>query len=338
MEKRITLRDIARAANVHVTTVSLALRNHPRLPESTRARIQTLAEKMHYRPDAALASLMIYRQSIKPSHEATPIAFLTGDTDRDYWKTEPSLREIYSGAIQRAESRGYRLEDFWIREPGITLKRWNQLLVARGIQAILIAPWIRGRAHLRLEWERFHCVKIGHSLVYPATHTVENNHYQCMQLAMRTLRRKGYRRIGFALRPLEDERLNHLYKAAYLIEQERYAESEKIPPFIPPAWSRKPFVTWVKQYRPEVVINAEQDVYDWLIDLGLRIPQDVGYANLDCNVTGKNLSGIRQPHSDVGRTAVDLLISMIHRNERGVPANPLLTQVTAHWVDGATTR
>ena len=33
--RRVTLADIAKQANVHVTTVSLALRNHPRLPEKT---------------------------------------------------------------------------------------------------------------------------------------------------------------------------------------------------------------------------------------------------------------------------------------------------------------
>ena len=47
-ERRVTLADIAREAAVHVTTVSLALRNHPRLPESTRLRIQKLAQTFTY--------------------------------------------------------------------------------------------------------------------------------------------------------------------------------------------------------------------------------------------------------------------------------------------------
>ena len=35
---RVTLRDVARAAGCHFSTVSLALRDHPRLPVETRAR------------------------------------------------------------------------------------------------------------------------------------------------------------------------------------------------------------------------------------------------------------------------------------------------------------
>ena len=60
-ERRVTLADIAVRAEVHVTTVSLALRNHPRLPAQTRERIQELAKKMGYVPDPFLRALVAYR-------------------------------------------------------------------------------------------------------------------------------------------------------------------------------------------------------------------------------------------------------------------------------------
>ena len=43
---RITLKDIALKASVHPTTVSMALRNHPELPEATRVRLQGLAKEI----------------------------------------------------------------------------------------------------------------------------------------------------------------------------------------------------------------------------------------------------------------------------------------------------
>ena len=61
LEKRTTMADIARKAGVHVTTVSLALRNHPRLPASTRERIQALAKELGYVPDPFLRALVTYR-------------------------------------------------------------------------------------------------------------------------------------------------------------------------------------------------------------------------------------------------------------------------------------
>ena len=46
-ERRVTLAVVAAKAGVHVTTVSMALRNDTRLPESTRTRLQKLAASCH---------------------------------------------------------------------------------------------------------------------------------------------------------------------------------------------------------------------------------------------------------------------------------------------------
>ena len=40
MPAKATLQDVATRAGVHRTTVSLALRDHPRIPAATRARVK----------------------------------------------------------------------------------------------------------------------------------------------------------------------------------------------------------------------------------------------------------------------------------------------------------
>ena len=40
----------------------------------------------------------------------------------------------------------------------------------------------------------------------------------------------------------------------------------------------------------------------------------------------------------IGVMAVDLLIDMLHRNERGVPQHPYLLMVQGSWVEGNTLR
>jgi hypothetical protein len=40
----------------------------------------------------------------------------------------------------------------------------------------------------------------------------------------------------------------------------------------------------------------------------------------------------------IGIMAVDLLIDMLHRNERGSPARPYLLMVEGSWVEGSTLR
>ena len=60
---RVTLAAIAAQAGVHVTTVSLALRNSPRLPIATRDRIRKLADELGYAPDPMLQALVAYIKS-----------------------------------------------------------------------------------------------------------------------------------------------------------------------------------------------------------------------------------------------------------------------------------
>lgn len=55
--KRVTIRDVAKAAGVSITTVSKALNNYPDVNEKTKRRIQELVQKMDYVPDAAGRSM-----------------------------------------------------------------------------------------------------------------------------------------------------------------------------------------------------------------------------------------------------------------------------------------
>jgi LacI family transcriptional regulator len=40
----------------------------------------------------------------------------------------------------------------------------------------------------------------------------------------------------------------------------------------------------------------------------------------------------------IGVMAIDLLVDMLHRNERGIPARPYLLMVEGSWVEGNTLR
>ncbi len=48
MSERVTMADVAQRARLHASTVSLALRDHPSIPEKTRQRVKELAARMGY--------------------------------------------------------------------------------------------------------------------------------------------------------------------------------------------------------------------------------------------------------------------------------------------------
>lgn len=56
-DRRVTITDVAKAANVSVATVSLALNGSPRISEATRQRVERCAQSLRYQPNHAAASL-----------------------------------------------------------------------------------------------------------------------------------------------------------------------------------------------------------------------------------------------------------------------------------------
>lgn len=57
MSKRTTIHDIAKALDVTAATVSRALKDNPKISESTRKTVQAMAKKMNYQPNSIAAAL-----------------------------------------------------------------------------------------------------------------------------------------------------------------------------------------------------------------------------------------------------------------------------------------
>ena len=51
MTKRTTIKDIAAAMNVNISTVSRALKDHPDISAEVRETVKKLAEEMNYVPN-----------------------------------------------------------------------------------------------------------------------------------------------------------------------------------------------------------------------------------------------------------------------------------------------
>src|SRR5690554_1647561 len=107
-ERRITIRDVAKAAGYSKSAVSLALRNHPSLPDATKNRIREAAERLGYRPDPTLRALAHYRYG-NTATGAPVIAWLSNWPSRDQWK-QGLWGEHFAGAVHQAEQLGYRIE------------------------------------------------------------------------------------------------------------------------------------------------------------------------------------------------------------------------------------
>lgn len=330
--RRVTLADVARAAGVHTTTVSLALRNHPRLPVTTRERLQTLAKQMRYTPDPWVRALVAYRGGLRPRRHPALIAYVTNWNTRLGWRHVTAHPEFYAGAETRACELGYQLEHFWLREPGLTSARLGRILEARGVTGVIIGSHVRERdVALRLDWSQFSAVKIDYFPHEDPLPVVANHHFQIMQLAMRQARARGYRRVGLVMDDGWDITVDRLWSASFLWSQQEFDSENRIPPCLLPETDP---ADWLERHRPEVVISKGEFVLPVLAKLGRRVPEDVAFVDLFLEDGSGRTAGVRQNHAAVGALAVDMLASRMQRHERGSPQIATTTYVDGTWFDG----
>jgi LacI family transcriptional regulator len=334
----VTLAEIARRAGVSVMTVSRALRKQSNISPETQKKIQAIADELGYRPNPLVSALMTYRRAAKPVESHLSLGFITNFPTRDGWKVSKLYESFYQGVAESADRHGYGVEVFWLREPGMTSDRLTQILLTRSIHGLVIAPLPVAHGELELGWENFCAVTLGYSLTKPLLHRAVNHQFRSMRSAMRELRALGYQRLGLALPASLNERVDRQWVASFLVEQRDLDHS--VPLFVPDdaQWNFESFRKWFAAQEPDAVIGHEEIVLEWLKKMGVRVPDDVGFVHLNCADQSGAFAGIYQNGPAIGAVAVDFLIGMIHRNERGLPALPHSLLVEGTWVSGKTVR
>jgi LacI family transcriptional regulator len=338
MPREITLQDVAAQAKVHRTTVSLALRNHPSIPQKTRARIQAISRKLGYRANPFVTALMRSRRTGQAVRHAV-IAYLTNHPTRYGWRPPELIQpDFFSGAARSALALGYKLEHFWMAEPGMTADRMSDILSARGINAVLIGRLPAGLHKLELDWERFSSVALGLTLESPRLHHVAEDHFHTARRAMQICIEHGYRRIGFVFTtPNDYPRVDDRWLGGYLCQQLHLEPENRIPPHKEWPDDRAQFLRWFRKHRPDAIIASHAALaITWLRDAGYRIPQDVALADLRNEDLALNHSGMYNDPARIGVLGVEMLTGLIHRNEIGCPAAPHEVLLPGQWRPGAT--
>jgi LacI family transcriptional regulator len=331
---RVTIRDIAREAHLHFTTVSLALRNSPRLKAETRKKIQKLAESMGYRPDPMLAALNAYRQTRQPVHYQATLAWIHNWPDPKNLYNCEEFNQYYLGACERARERGYNVEQFWLQEPGMSIEKLHRILRARNIQGALLAPQPVSNQFLALNYDSLSAVAFGYSMQPAVLHLVTNHHIHTMTLILKKILELGYRRIGLSITKDWNAKVEHAWQSSLLLFQEQHPGLSSIPIF----WDNyedSELVAWMKTNRPDVVISFN-DAMDRLQLAGYKIPDDIGFASPFLSKNETYLTGVHQNDRLIGHKAVDMVIDMLHRGETGIPETPVRMLVEGVWHPGQT--
>jgi len=233
---------------------------------------------------------------------------------------------------------GLKVDEFWAHEEGLKGQRLTQILRARGIGGVVLAPVPSRNAEGLFDWEDFSVALLGESVKTPRLHRASANLRHAVQLALRELTQLGYRRIGLALRRRYHSNTDFNILSTFLLFQRDVSAADRVPVQAPENWTEKIFLAWFERYRPEVVIGVAEAARGWLAQAGYRCPRDVGLVSLDWNSGTREFAGIDQNPRGVGAAAVDLVMAQMRHNERGIPATPLTVLVDSTWRPGRTVR
>lgn len=332
---RVTLRDVARELGVSHTTVSRALRDDLQISKAMRERVQKAAQKMGHRPDPMLSALAHYRRGKVKTTISAELAWI------NHWPNPKKIRSYkefdlyWKGAFEEAENCGFRLEEFFL-DKTLSADRLEKVLRARNIRGILLPP--RGDVgpdYGDFHWDDFCIVRFGHSIPFPHAHLVTSDQLTDGLIAFENIWKNGYRRIGL----VTSTKMHTRFSAGFLFSQMQWSPDLKIPTLVLNQNTRdedqRLLTSWLKKHKPDAILTDVGELREQLKNMGCKVPQDIGLAALsilDINAD----AGIDQNSREIGKVAIQLLISLINHNECGIPKICREVLVEGKWVNGTT--
>jgi DNA-binding LacI/PurR family transcriptional regulator len=302
---RPTIVDVAKAAGVSKSLVSLALRGDSGVSEATRIRIAGVADQLGYRSNRLARSLVQGRTAL--------FGAITTDLGNAYYT------EILSGVEVAAENAGFGLLiGQGRRDAGRLASRLDDLIGLNVDGIVVVSSRVDPRV-LASAASRMPIVVVGRMPdVVPGVDTVTSDDEAGAFAATSHLLGAGHRRIAFATassRPAARAR-----RAGYESAM-RGAGADALILVADDLGDLELRVRGVLGGgpRPTAVVASNDltavTVLDAAIDLGLDVPGDlavVGYDNTAlASLVRPRLSSVDQPSDSIGQLCVDLLLERL---------------------------
>jgi LacI family transcriptional regulator len=333
------MKDVAQEVGVHQTTVSLALRDHPSIPQKTRLRIKKAADKLGYRPDPMLNSLIAYRKSGNKGIPTSSIGYIMNVDGEEGLENSIPRQLFLKGAKTRAQELGFNLDIFYYGGKHYRSKFLNNVLVTRNIRGIILAGFYTHFTDIELDWDFFSIVKIEAIPFQVKAHTIENNQFQVVRRGFQEMRKLGFKRIGLCVAEHDEKHTQNLFSAGYYVEQAAIPEEDRVPILIFDATeyyddlgSNLPLITdWMIKNNVDAVISNWRILGPAAKLASEKLKKEVYAVPLDL-VEGQGPGfGMIQNHEAVGASSIEVVASLMQINQRGMAAYSRTNLINGTW-------
>lgn len=311
VEVAVTIRDVAAAAGVSLTTVSHVLSNQGRIAERTRQRVLEVAGELGYQANVHAQQLVTNRSrtlaiQVAPFDASSQSSMLIPNSEY--------FLEVLNGASEEAGLRGYALV---LVPPGVRPAAVSAFAVDG---AIIIDPH-GDEGLLDQNWTRSHPVVTGGRTAGRKSHpyVVDNDHRAATRAALDHMWEQGYRRPAALITDRARSYTRDLVDA-----YTAFAADHDIPAVTVETGRETSAKAALRTLLasadpPDAIYAGSEDIaLDILHEaavLGLQVPQDLGLCSCvdssTFNLTTPEITGVFCHPRVIGQRAVALLIDLV---------------------------
>lgn len=317
MNNSVTLRDIARALNLSISTISKALNDSHEIGAETKQKVLDYAKKHHYSPNRMAKGLK--------EGKSRSIGVVVCSLDNNV------IAQMLDGIHKVSTEKSYQIIIMQSKESEKQENACIELLYAGGVDGILISPayeTINFSYLISLQNAGLPVVLFDRLIDQIITHKVGADNFKGAYDATMHLTKNGYKNIAHlntnTILSIATDRLNG-YKQALadsgikyrpeLLRSCNYTDTNKLNEDLEQAL--KYYMTL--KDRPDAIFTATDQISTrclmLLNKMGYKIPEDValiGFTNTElADAMNPPLSTVHQPAFEIGQLAAEKLIAMI---------------------------
>jgi LacI family transcriptional regulator len=328
-----TIDDVARAADVSITTVSRVVRNHADVRDVTRARVQAAIDELGYRPSPIARALVRGRTQT--------LALLMSDIANPFY---PQLAKVIESEASR---RDYIVVMCGTDDDRSQARRRVRRLVDQGVDGLIHASVGEDEEAVLALMDPGRVVFTNRRPARPDCNYVVSDNRAGARALTEHLIAAGHRRIGFVGGPEYASNARERLEAFRATVAEHagvtalVAEGE----FSPDTGARAARAWLAGDAPPTAMIGVNDSVavgaLEAVLDAGLDVPGDIAVAGFDgIQLTSSRtleMTTVSQHIEEMGRRAVAAILRLLGGNPPRRPIHEVLepTLVVRHTTGGA---
>lgn len=318
----VTIKDVARAANTSITTVSRVLNNQCySVSEATVQRVNQAVRELNYHPNARARSF---------ARQSTRAILLLYDLHPNAAFESPHMFEMMSGVEKILSKKGYQLEVKSTDTTSVSALV-EEIISAQSVDGLLIHTSVVSRPlSALLTRTRFPHVVLGKPDFDSQMCWIDINNVLSGDIAANHLLEEGYQRIAYIGGRESDRISNHrlegvrqaLAGTAYAMEEQFIWQGESTAQ----EGIRMTEGLLSQKEKPDAIICANNNLAFGCVEavkrLGLRIPKDVAVMTFDnypyAEMMMPPLTVVDIDVYDMGVQAGTVLLNMIGKKNQQV--------------------